>query len=64
MPDQENGTLDLETATKIITRQGEKICDLEEKLKDYDRNKKIVDLLKEIIKELTYTATDQSISKS
>lgn len=63
MPDQENGILDLESATKIITRQGEKICKLEEKLKDYDRNKKIVDLLKEIIKELTYTATDQSISK-
>lgn len=60
MPEQEEGTLDLKTAAKIITKQGEKICELEEKLKDYNKNKKIVDLLKEIIKELT--PTDQSNS--
>lgn len=60
MPDTENGTLDLESATKIITRQGERIIELENRKKDYDKNKKIVDSLKEIIKELT--PTDQSNS--
>lgn len=60
MPDTENGTLDLESATKIITRQGERIIELENRQKDYDKNKKIVDSLKEIIKELT--STDQSNS--
>mgnify|MGYP007107908611 FL=1 len=60
MPDTENGTLDLESATKIITRQGERIIELENRQKDYDKNKKIVDSLKEIIKELT--PTDQSNS--
>lgn len=58
MPDTENGTLDLESATKIIARQGERIIELENRQKDYDKNKKIVDSLKEIIKELT--PTDQS----
>lgn len=58
MPESEN--LDLESAAKIITRQGERIIELENKQKDYDKNKKIVDLLKEIIKELT--PTDQSNS--
>ncbi len=58
MPENEN--LDLESAAKIITRQGERIIELENKQKDYDKNKKIVDLLKEIIKELT--PTDQSNS--
>lgn len=60
MPDTENGTLDLESATKIIDRQGERIIELENRQKDYDKNKKIVDSLKEIIKELT--PTDQSNS--
>lgn len=60
MPETENGTLDLESATKIITRQGERIIELENRQKDYDKNKKIVDSLKEIIKELT--PTDQSNS--
>ena len=60
MPDTENGTLDLESETKIITRQGERIIELENRQKDYDKNKKIVDSLKEIIKELT--PTDQSNS--
>ena len=60
MPDTENGTLDLESATKIITRQGERIIELENRQKDYDKNKKIVDSLKEIIKEIT--PTDQSNS--
>ncbi|MFQ9501652.1 MAG: hypothetical protein ACLR1U_03755 [Clostridia bacterium] len=60
MPDTENGTLDLESATKIIARQGERIIELENRQKDYDKNKKIVDSLKEIIKELT--PTDQSNS--
>lgn len=60
MPDTENGTLDLESATKIITRHGERIIELENRQKDYDKNKKIVDSLKEIIKELT--PTDQSNS--
>ena len=60
MPDTENGTLDLESATKIIARQGERIIVLENRQKDYDKNKKIVDSLKEIIKELT--PTDQSNS--
>ncbi len=61
MPDQEEGSLDLESASKIIARQGERLCELEKRQKDYDKNKKIVDLLKEIIKELTQ-ATDQSNS--
>lgn len=56
----ENETLDLESAAKIIARQGERIIELENKQKDYDKNKKIVDSLKEIIKELT--PTDQSNS--
>lgn len=56
----ENETLDLESAAKIIARQGERIIELENKLKDYDKNKKIVDSLIEIIKELT--PTDQSNS--
>ncbi|MDY2736233.1 hypothetical protein [Intestinibacter sp.] len=56
----ENETLDLESAAKIIARQGERIIELENKLKDYDKNKKIVDSLREIIKELT--PTDQSNS--
>lgn len=56
----ENETLDLESAAKIIARQGERIIELENKLKDYDKNKKIVDSLREIIKELT--PTDQSKS--
>lgn len=60
MPDTENGTLDLESATKIIARQDERIIELENRQKDYDKNKKIVDSLKEIIKELT--PTDQSNS--
>lgn len=60
MPDTENGTLDLESATKIIARQVERIIELENRQKDYDKNKKIVDSLKEIIKELT--PTDQSNS--
>lgn len=60
MSDTENGTLDLESATKIIARQGERIIELENRQKDYDKNKKIVDSLKEIIKELT--PTDQSNS--
>ncbi len=60
MPETEKGTLDLESATKIITRQGERIIELENRQKDYDKNKKIVDSLKEIIKELT--PTDQSNS--
>ena len=60
MPHTENGTLDLESATTIITRQGERIIELENRQKDYDKNKKIVDSLKEIIKELT--PTDQSNS--
>lgn len=60
MPDTENGTLNLESATKIIARQGERIIELENRQKDYDKNKKIVDSLKEIIKELT--PTDQSNS--
>ena len=60
MPDTENGTLDLESATKIIARQGERIIELKNRQKDYDKNKKIVDSLKEIIKELT--PTDQSNS--
>lgn len=60
MPDTENGTLDLESATKIIARQGERIIELENRQKDYDKNKKVVDSLKEIIKELT--PTDQSNS--
>ena len=56
----ENETLDLESAAKIIARQVERIIELENKLKDYDKNKKIVDSLIEIIKELT--PTDQSNS--
>lgn len=60
MPDKEE-TLDLESAKIIIARQGEKIFELENRQKEYDKNKKIVDLFKEIIKELTQ-ATDQSNS--
>lgn len=60
MPENENGIFDLESAAKIITRQGEKIIELENRQKDYEKNKKIVNLLQEIIKELT--PTDQSNS--
>lgn len=60
MPENENGIFDLESAAKIITRQGEKIIELENRQKNYEKNKKIVNLLQEIIKELT--PTDQSNS--